>query len=108
MKGNNVPIHAKFARTWREIRESACLAESEAFANAQHNVANFRQTSREYGVEDNAYLTFTRLGQRPGPFLGLLCPLPRRLIVERLPGGCKACGGHYSLKCPRHLHVAVR
>ena len=41
MKWNSVTIHAKFAPISREIRESACLTECEAFANAQHNVAKF-------------------------------------------------------------------
>ena len=59
-KWNSVIIHAKFARTSREIRESACLTESEAFANAQRSVSKFARTSREFGVEDNAYLTFRR------------------------------------------------
>ena len=96
MKGNSVTIHAKFARNSCEICESACLTEYEAFANAQHNLAKFARTSREYGVEDNGYVTFTRAGHCPRPFLALLCPLPRRLSVQ------------YSPKCPRHLHVPVR
>ena len=36
-----MPKRANFAPTSREIRESACPTESEAFANAEHNVANF-------------------------------------------------------------------
>ena len=95
-------------RTSRQIRESACLTESEAFANAQHNVANFARNSHEYGVEDNAYLTLTRTGHRPRPFLGLLCPLPRRLSVEQPLGGGRACGGQYSPKCPRHVRLPFR
>ena len=107
-KWNSVTIHAKFTRTSREIRESACLTESEAFANVQHSVAKLARTSREYGVEDNAYLTFTPAGRCPRPFLGLVCPLPLRHSVEQLPGGGRARGGQCSPKCPSHLHVPVR
>ena len=66
------------------------------------------RTSRQYGVENDAYLTFTREGHRPRPFLGLLCSLPRRLRMEQPPGGGTARGGQYSPKRPRHLQVPVR
>ena len=70
--------------------------------------AKFTRTSREYGVENNAYLTFTRAGHIPRPLLGLLRPPPLWHSVQQPPGGGRGRGGQRSPKCPRHIRVPVR
>ena len=94
-------IRTQFARTSRENRQCA-------YSNAKHTVANFAGISREYGVENNAYLTCRRAGHSPRPLLGLLRPLRLWHSVQQPPGGGRAPGGQRSPKCPCHLRVPVR